>query len=337
MSRKLSVRRFWRNCLSPGATFLLCSALVASASAAPAEAQLKIAELMQRGQLDAAMMQVDEALLANPRHPQMRFNKGVILAQQGKSAEAITLLLKLTEDYPRLSEPYNNLAVLYAAGGQYESARIALNKAVANNPDYGMAHENLGDVYAGLASQAYEKAAKLDGNANARAKAAALRGTVQSASGIAKLATPSEKNAPAMAERTAAAPKPVLGKEAVSRGIVAEHGDAEQAAVLEAVNAWANAWSARDVSAYLAAYSKDFVTPRGLSHEKWAAERAERITNKQRISVKVVDPKVTLKGGQATVQFKQQFSSDKLRSTDQKTLTLIRLDGAWRIRQERVG
>jgi hypothetical protein len=37
------------------------------------------------------------------------------------------------------------------------------------------------------------------------------------------------------------------------------------------------------------------------------------------------------------VQFTQHLNSDKLRSTDQKTLMLIRRDGAWRIREERVG
>lgn len=323
-----------------GAAILLCGVIAGNPHAAGADEQTEIARLMQSGQLAEALKRVEGQLMLNPGNARMRFSKAIILAQQGKSPEAITVLLKLSEDYPDLPEPYNNLAVLYAANGQYESARIALDKAVANNPGYGMAYENLGDVYTELASQAYEKAAKLDGNANARAKVAALRGNVQSAvTGIVKPTALPAKGALAMADSTATA-KPAMDRKAGQKAATepaAGGNEAEQAAVLDAVKAWANAWSARDVNAYLAAYSSDFVTPRGMSHEKWTAERTERITSKQRIAVRVEAPKVTLNGDQATVQFRQQFSSDKLQSTDQKTLKLIRRDGAWRIREERVG
>ncbi|MFS0754822.1 tetratricopeptide repeat protein [Noviherbaspirillum sp. 1P10PC] len=323
-----------------GAAILLVGVIAGNLQAGPVDEQADIARLMQSGQLAEALRRVEGLLMLNPGNAKMRFTKAIILAQQGKSPEAITLLLKLTEDYPDLPEPYNNLAVLYAANGQYESARIALDKATANNPDYGMAYENLGDVYAELASQAYEKAVKLDGNGNARAKMAALRGNVQSAGGIVKPTSLPGKGTLAMADSTTAVAKPGQDKAAAPKPTAAPAASAstaEQAAVLDAVKSWADAWSARDVNAYLAAYSSDFVTPRGMSHQKWAAERTERITGKQRISVKVEAPRVTLNGDQATVQFRQQFSSDKLRSTDQKTLMLIRRDGAWRIREERVG
>lgn len=323
-----------------GAAILLASVIAGNLQAGPVDEQADIARLMQSGQLAEALKRVEGMLMLNPGNAKMRFNKAIILAQQGKSAEAITLLLKLTEDYPDHPEPYNNLAVLYAANGQYESARIALDKATANNPGYGMAYENLGDVYVALASQAYEKAAKLDGSTNARAKVATLRANLQSEGGVVKPAAPPVKGALAMVANTAAVAKPGQDKTAAQKSTTeptAPASKSEQTAVLDAIKVWADAWSARDVSGYLAAYSSDFVPPRGMSHEKWAAERAERITSKQHITVKVEAPRVTLNGDQATVQFKQHFSSDKLRSTDQKTLMLIRRDGAWRIREERVG
>jgi tetratricopeptide (TPR) repeat protein len=68
------------------------------------------------------------------------------------------------QDYPELPEPYNNLAVLYAGQGQFDKARAALEMAIRTNPSYATAHENLGDVYAKLASQAYSKALQLDSN-----------------------------------------------------------------------------------------------------------------------------------------------------------------------------
>jgi tetratricopeptide (TPR) repeat protein len=330
--------------LLPCAALILCGALFAAPVFAAGDEAAEISRLVQGGQLADAMKRVDAGLAQKPNDARLRF----ILAQQNKPTEAIAVLLKLTEDFPDLPEPYNNLAVLYAANGQYESARIALDKAIANNPAYGMAHENLGDVYAELASQAYEKAARIDNSAGAKAKVAAIRNSVQGAApgivarqttsqtGRNVLATTDTSSAPSAAAAAQVA-KAQADKPASAKTAVDTDRNAEQAAVLAAVNAWANAWSARDVKAYLDFYSADFVAPRGMSRDKWTAERTDRITGKQRISVKVEAPKVRLDGDRATVQFRQEFSSDKLKSTDQKTLTLVKRDGAWRIREERVG
>jgi tetratricopeptide (TPR) repeat protein len=108
------------------------------------------------------MQRADQYLTANPRDPQMRFMKGVMLADARRNTEAIALFQKLTEDYPDLAEPYNNLAALYAAGGDYSKARTTLELALRTNPSYATAHENLGDIYAALAAQSYSRALKLD-------------------------------------------------------------------------------------------------------------------------------------------------------------------------------
>ena len=118
-------------------------------------------ELVQRGELDHAMQQADAYVKAHPRDPRGRFTRGVILARQNRIDEALRVYTQLTYDYPELPEPYNNLAALYAAKGQYEAARAALERAVRAQPSYATAYENLGDVYAKLAAQAYAKAAAL--------------------------------------------------------------------------------------------------------------------------------------------------------------------------------
>jgi Flp pilus assembly protein TadD len=106
----------------------------------------------------------------------MRFLKGVILAESGKSTAAIEAYTQLTQEYPELPEPYNNLAVLYAQQNEYEKAREALEGAVRANPQYATAHENLGDVYAKLASQSYAKAQQIDpANASVPSKLALVR------------------------------------------------------------------------------------------------------------------------------------------------------------------
>jgi tetratricopeptide (TPR) repeat protein len=126
-----------------------------------------VSKLLRAGQTDQAMQKVDAALAQKPRDAQMRFFKGLILTEQGKTNDAIAVFLHLTEDYPELPEPYNNLAVLYASQGDYEKARASLEMAIRTHPSYATAHENLGDVYAKLASQAYDKALQLDSNNSA--------------------------------------------------------------------------------------------------------------------------------------------------------------------------
>jgi tetratricopeptide (TPR) repeat protein len=106
----------------------------------------------------------------------MRFLKGVVLTESGKTDDAIATLSGLTQEFPELPEPYNNLAALYASQNQYDKARTALEMAVRLNPAYATAHENLGDIYAKLASQSYAKSLQLNGNnPQATQKAATLR------------------------------------------------------------------------------------------------------------------------------------------------------------------
>ena len=97
-----------------------------------------------------------------PREPQARFLKGVALADSGKTDPAIVVFTALLSDFPELPEVRNNLAVLYAQKGNYEGARDELVAALLAAPDYAIAYENLGDVYARLAGLNYEKAIARD-------------------------------------------------------------------------------------------------------------------------------------------------------------------------------
>jgi tetratricopeptide (TPR) repeat protein len=135
-----------------------------------------VQRLYYSGQAADAMQRADRSLAAHPNDPQMRFMKGVMLADAKQNTEAIAVFQKLTEDYPDLAEPYNNLAALYAAEGDYAKARATLAQALRTNPAYATAHENLGDVYAALAAQSYERALKLDpGNVTVPPKLAIVR------------------------------------------------------------------------------------------------------------------------------------------------------------------
>lgn len=135
-----------------------------------------INQLYRKGDLSTALARADQYLAQNPKDAQARFLKGLILTDQGKSAEAIQVFTAITEDYPELPEPYNNLAVLYAAAGKYDEAKNALDMAIRAHPGYATAYENLGDLHARMASQAYEKVLQIDsGNKTAQNKLTLIR------------------------------------------------------------------------------------------------------------------------------------------------------------------
>ncbi len=105
-----------------------------------------------------------------------RFAEGVNYARRGATDKAISVFQDLTEDYPDLPGPYNNLAVLYASRGRYEEARQVLQKAIELQPGLDTAHENLGDIHVKLAVSAYQRASELrEGNRRARSKVEALK------------------------------------------------------------------------------------------------------------------------------------------------------------------
>ena len=125
-----------------------------------------------------ATEKLDTLIRERPREPQARFVKGLVLTDEGKTDDAIALFRALLADYPEMPEPRNNLAVLYAKKGEYALARDELERAVQAAPDYAVAHENLGDVYARLAEVEYEKTLTLDKrNPTAAAKLKLIRET----------------------------------------------------------------------------------------------------------------------------------------------------------------
>lgn len=135
-----------------------------------------VSQLMRSGKSAEAMKKIELHLATRPRDPQMRFFKGLIQRDAGRTGDAIATFTALTEEFPELPEPHNNLAVLFAAQNQFEKARSALEMAIKTNPSYAVAYENLGDVHARLAAQAYDKALQLDAtNASLPPKLALVR------------------------------------------------------------------------------------------------------------------------------------------------------------------
>jgi tetratricopeptide (TPR) repeat protein len=132
--------------------------------------------LILEGQYAPALAKIDAVLATDAKNPQARFLKGVLQTDQAQTDAAIATFMSLNEDYPELPEPYNNLAVIWAQRGEYDKARKALELALTTRPDYAIAHENLGDIYARLASAEYNRAIALDkANKGAQTKLALVR------------------------------------------------------------------------------------------------------------------------------------------------------------------
>jgi tetratricopeptide (TPR) repeat protein len=317
-----------------------------------------VAKLMKGHQMAEAMSKADQYLAAKPRDPQMRFMKGVIQSETGKANDAINTFTRLTEEYPELPEPYNNLAVLYANSNQFEKARTSLEMAIRTNPSYSTAHENLGDIYAKLASQAYARALQLDGTNTAVTPKLALirelftpttgRATTAQAAPVAKPTVaaaapivPPTPVAPVVAPVQPKAPtvitasptgtnQPSVAPPVVANALAGR--DAEAAAL-----AWAKAWSDRDMKAYLSSYGASFVPANKLSRADWEEERKARIMGKAKISVILSAINVTTSGNTATVKFKQDYKADALATSSRKTLEMVKSGDRWVITKEIAG
>lgn len=143
-------------------TILLHLTILMAIPVQAADSTYEINQLLQKGKNQQALEKIDAFLSSQPKDAwgrnitQMRFLKGTLLAEEKRTAEAVQVFLKLSQDYPGLPEPYNNLAVLYAAQGRDEDARDALEHALRTDPAYAAAYRNLNEIYTRLSARAYE-------------------------------------------------------------------------------------------------------------------------------------------------------------------------------------
>ena len=392
-----------------------------SVAAQPIGAQLT--KLYAEKNWAQALTLIETELGSKPTDTQMQIQKGVVLTNLNRSADALVVFRKLTAEHPELPGPHNNVAVLLAARGDFEEARQALERAIRTHPSYATAHENLGDLYSHMAAEAYRKALRYDKQvASAKPKLALVDGLTNATSATepiklktaaditvaptsptkpvvapvasAALVVPAKPStvapppatpvkpstalvsapasaavakapvappsAPAKTVAVAAsvgkspalliAPpgaaaatqaKPLVAQAAApaaasSKAMIVEKAEPDTREITNAVNAWAAAWSKRDLDTYFASYAADF-KGKAPSHANWKADRQARIGSKQRIEVTVSDLKVKFKGNLAEVHMTQKYESEALRNTTPKTLTLENVGGKWLIRRESAG
>ncbi len=314
--------------LTPSITrFVLAASASVVFSFAHADELKDISQLADQGQTAVALDRVNTYIAANPKNAQALFMKGVLLAEQGRRDEAIKTFTDVTEKFPNLPEPYNNLAVLYADQGQFDKARKALETAIKTHPSYATAHENLGDIYARMASEAYDKALQLDtSNSRAQGKLSLIK----------DLFGTGNKTTIAAAKDTAKNTSANAGEIKKAEPVKTDKPAANtNEAITAAVNRWAQAWSDKNVDVYLASYSDSFKPAKGLSREAWEQQRRERINKPSKISVELSNLSVASNDNNAAkVRFKQSYRADAKPIRTNKTLVMKKVGDNWLIDQE---
>ena len=305
-------------------------------SYAQADELKDISQMADQGQTAAAIDKLNAYINNNQKNAQALFMKGVMLAEQGRRDEAIKVFTDVTEKFPNLPEPYNNLAVLYADQGQLDKARKSLETAIKTHPSYATAHENLGDIYARMASEAYDKALQLDtSNTRAQGKLSLIKDlfgtgnkTTVAAKEPAKVAAADTKKSDNVSKKTSsevANSAPASSKQAI--------GAEEELSA--AVNSWAQAWSTKDLDRYFASYGASFKPAKGQSRKAWEEQRKERINKPSKIRVSLSKIKISVAdSNNARVRFKQSYRADGKPIHTTKTLIMKKEGGNWYIQQE---
>jgi len=293
-----------------------------------------ISQMADQGQTGAAIDRLNTYITANPKNAQALFMKGVLLAEQGRRDEAIKIFLDVTEKFPNLPEPYNNLAVLYADQGQFDKARKSLETAIKTHPTYATAHENLGDIYARMASEAYDKALQLDtSNTRAQGKLSLIKDLF----GTGNKTTIASKE-PAKTDSKVASPTRVADVKKTEATAAKTSVDApknNEDGLTSTVNNWAQAWSSKNLEQYFASYGANFQPAKGESRKAWEQQRKERINRPSKISVSLSNINITaIDSSNAKVRFKQAYRADGKPIYTTKTLVMKKEGDNWYIQQE---
>lgn len=119
-----------------------------------------IEKLIKAKKYPEAIDQINQQLKKTPGNVQLRYVKARMQIEMRQWGPAKKTLVEITQQFPELPEPYNNLAALAANQGNWIEARDYLELALKLRPSYTIASANLGEVYIRLAAQTYDNAAK---------------------------------------------------------------------------------------------------------------------------------------------------------------------------------
>lgn len=154
---------FLMNNYSPTILKLFRSFLIFLLFVAPAvfaDVLLDVKNLIKDREWASAINLIESELQKKPLNVQLHFLKALVFSKQDKLEESIKTYEYLTNNFPELAEPHNNLGVIFAKQNKLDKAQQSFEMAIRIRPDYANALENLGDVYLRLADNLFEIAQK---------------------------------------------------------------------------------------------------------------------------------------------------------------------------------
>jgi len=274
-----------------------------------------INKLIEDKNYEQAQIEINSMLKADSDNPQLLFINGVLLSESNKVNEAIKVFESLTKTHPNLPEPYNNLAVLYAQQGDFQKAKHALEQSIKTHPSYATAHINLGDLYTRMASESYNQALQIDGsNKSAKTKLSLIK----------KLFNfqPIRKNIE-ITKNANNESKVAKIEEPDSNNIIEKTSNNIPLAEVESfIDAWKTAWEQQNFEAYINCYSLKFKNNNGQNFEEWKIYRKPRVTNKDKIEIKLTNLKITEIDNGFEVSFIQEYKSGNIDSRTNKKLII---------------
>jgi len=131
------------------------------------EINRRILQLIQSGQAHEALKAIErrEQQLAKEQpigtDVELLFLKARAYGELEDQSAAMAIYQQMTELYPELPEPWNNLAVGYARQGNLAMAEEALNMALIAVPNDATALRNLGEIRLLRAQEAFDQAKAL--------------------------------------------------------------------------------------------------------------------------------------------------------------------------------
>ncbi|MBE0493940.1 MAG: tetratricopeptide repeat protein [Thiomicrospira sp.] len=228
---------------------------------------------------------------------QRGYFQGWLKLKQQDTAAALKTWQALRMQFPNSLELGNNLAVLLMQEGEYQQAQTILEQSLHANNQVSKALGNLNQLYSYQAQQAYKQVfSRLD---------------------VTK-------------------PKGQWLVLTEASDIKVESSDfVDQKQVTQAVEAWRQAWSNKNVADYLAAYSDSFVPANSQSLKAWQSARQRSLTGPRFIEVYVSDVTLTpLTEALVRFTFNQRYRSNIVQDEVIKVLLLEKTAGQWKIVQE---
>ena len=256
-----------------------------------------------------------EGLKVGPNDPRLANNLAYLLANRRlRLDEALSLAKQAVARDPKRATYHDTLGVVLQLRGDEAGARQAFERGLALEPGNGALRQRLAQSATPMAI----KTAAVQTPAPAPTPAAAVPP-------VAPVAAPA-----AVAAKPAVAPVAKAAAPAVAPAAPADAGKL----VAGRLEAWRQAWEAKDSARYLAFYGSAFVPAGNKPRAAWETDRRAKLDKKGEIKVVLGAPSFKLEGEVVRVSFEQRYQSGNYSDVVNKQLEWVKDGGDWKIRRE---